>query len=279
MTLTGHLRMWGLSGLLLASGLATAASCPQPGTDYERVYCEIVARGEGGSLPSFDDFRRNTPQVQALLLKRQASRLGIELPAPGHSEPVAAEASTREPATQERPVASETVTQPAPAPVAVGLEGCALQGPVIRCPHRRYALANNLPNRALAEGVLADSNTLGLPVFNGDASNDTALRQYLASAYDHYILKMLDIGLGGATMSFSEFYHNYQRHRASGVDYAQRMEQTFQLLKHDKRTRAVPARLTDRLPGSLEHCSGIGARVVVCDDVGTNWVFVDEGGR
>lgn len=266
-----------LGGLMLQGGVAAAATCPQPQSDYERIYCEIVAGGGGGSLPSFEDFRRNSPQVQALLLKRPAQRLGIELTAPERAAPMATEPapqpSAAEPAVMAGPQSSPG---PQPSPEPQGLRGCSLRGEVIECGHRRYQLATNQPNSALADGVLVEDNRLELASFSGDPSNEAELRQYLSDAYDRYILKMLEIGLGGATMSFSEFYHNYQRHQASGVDYAQRMEQTFQLLKQDKRTRAVPSRLTERLPQSLTHCSGIGARVVVCDDVATNWVFVTK---
>ncbi|SDW97987.1 hypothetical protein [Marinobacter mobilis] len=258
-----------LGGLMLPGGIVAAAACPQPQSDYERVYCEIIAGGGGGSLPSFEDFRRNSLQVQALLLKRPAARLGIDLAVPERATPVAAE-----PAPQPRSVEPVATADPQRLPEPQGMQGCSLQGEVIDCGHRRYRLATNQPNGELASGVLAESNRLGLVAFSGDSSNEAELRQYLSDAYDRYILKMLEIGLGGATMSFSEFYHNFQRHQARGVDYSERMEQTFQLLKEDKRTKVVPSRLTDRLPQSLTYCSGIGARVVVCDDVGTNWVFV-----
>lgn len=258
-----------LGGWMLHSATTAAAMCPQPQTDHERVYCEIVAAGGGGSLPSFEDFRRNSPQVQALLLKRPAARLGIEVAAPIAVAPVV-------PAVPQPAVEPSAAVAALSEPDAGGLDGCSLQGEVIRCRHRSFQLATNQPNSALASGVLADANRLGLSPFAGDPVNEAALRVYLSDAYDRYILKMVEIGLAGATMSFSEFYHNYQRHQASGVDYAQRLEQTFQLLKQDKRSKAVPARLTDELPQNLSNCSGIGARVIVCDDVATNWVYLAQ---
>ncbi|MDC0661288.1 hypothetical protein [Marinobacter sp. SS21] len=256
---------------------ASAMACPmQPQTAYEQVYCQVWEKGGGNRLPSFDDFRRNTPQVQALLLKRHAARYGMDMPD-----------SSPEP-TRVRPQ-QVPVNDPLPSPAAeseqepdlsqspaFAFRDCRLEGEIIACPRQRYRLAANQSNSALAEGVLDDTNRLGLEAYQGDPNNETELRRYLSQAYDLYIRKMLDIGLGGATMSFTQFYHGYQRHQASGVDYPQRLEATFQLLKRDKQSMAVQARLTDALPQTLDDCEGVGLDIIVCDDVGTNWVFVGE---
>ncbi|MDX1755238.1 MAG: hypothetical protein R3175_04180 [Marinobacter sp.] len=267
-----------LAGVVLAPLAVRAADCPvQPQTAYERVYCQVVEKGGGRRLPSFDDFRRNSPQVQALLLKRQAARLGIELP---DAMPEPSSGSRQEvPAAAPAPIHSLPAPEPEQAPApgsAVAFRECRLAGETIECPRRQYHLATNLPNRALAEGVLDDDNRLGLQSYQGDPNNETELRRYLARAYDRYIRKMLEIGLGGATMSFTRFYHGFQRHEASGVDYAQRLEATFHLLKQDKKTRPVPSRLTGHLPRNLQHCEGVGQNVIVCDNVASNWVFVGE---
>lgn len=267
---------WGtliMATLVVLSVPATA--CPlQPQTAYEQVYCQVVAKGGGNRLPSFDDFRRNSPQVQALLLKRHAARYGIDMPASSPESPRARPQQV--PVSDPSPApAAESEPVPSQSP-AFAFQDCRLEGELIACPRQRYRLAVNLPNSTLADGVLDDANRLGLEAYQGDANNETELRRYLSQAYDRYIRKMLDIGLGGATMSFTQFYHGYQRHQASGVDYPQRLEATFQLLKRDKQTRAVPARLTDELPSSLAQCEGSGADIIVCDDVGTNWVFVGE---
>ena len=281
-TLRGALLVIAMSPL---NGLA--AECPmQPQTAHERVYCQVWEKGGGSSLPSFNDFRRNSPQVQALLLKRQAARFGIDMP-DSEPEPVSeqlpdqlpeAPVSAPMPSTEPSPVSTDVAgAEPPPAaspnPFA-GFKECQLDGETIVCPRRRYQLASNLPNSALPEGVLEDQNLLGLDSYHGDPADEAKLHGYLSQAYDRYIQKMLEIGLGGATMSFTQFYHGYQRHLASGVDYAQRLEATFHLLKQDKKTMAVQARLTDKLPQTLEHCEGVGRNIVVCDDVGTNWVFV-----
>ncbi|WP_223808013.1 hypothetical protein [Marinobacter sp. R17] len=251
------------------------AACPKdPATTYEQLYCDIQARGGGSTLPTFEDFRRNTPQVQALLLKRPASRLGLSVPE--------AEAATSQPSKPAPPVTSErpkpdTETEPTPPPAAdSAFDGCRLSGAVIRCPSARYELATNQANSALRAGVLDDDNRLDLNAYRGDLSDETAVRAYLSDAYDRYIAKMLEIGLGGTTMSFTRFYNSFRRHEAKGIDFARRMDETFDYLKQDKRTLGVNRKPPDELPKTLDNCAPSGARVIVCDNVTTNWVYVRD---
>lgn len=268
-----------LAALLLAGLLATFLATPASARDcaaiargdYERLYCRLVSEGHGSGLPAFEDFRRNTPQVQALLLRRPAQRAGLELPAesgPARA-PVAAEPEPARPPPPQEPTPAAPRAQP-------GLADCRLLGEVIQCPDRRLALVENQPNRALPADALAQEQRLDLPRFDGDPGDDQALRQYLSDAYDHYLERMLDIGLGGATLSFSQFHHSYFRHRDQGVDFPKRMETMFQHLLQDKRTKSVPARLHGRLPETIENCMGIRPGLVVCDDVATNWVYRSE---
>ena len=57
-------------------------------TELEQMYCRVVSEGLGGGLPSPTDFKRNDPQVQALLLRRPAGRLGLPEPgAPAQADP------------------------------------------------------------------------------------------------------------------------------------------------------------------------------------------------
>tara|TARA_R110001592_G_scaffold52511_8_gene160708 strand:- start:25521 stop:25838 length:318 start_codon:yes stop_codon:yes gene_type:complete len=61
-----------------ASSTTKYSACfNQAETYYEQIYCEIKAKGQGVSLPSFVDFRKNNEQMQALLLKRKAEALNI----------------------------------------------------------------------------------------------------------------------------------------------------------------------------------------------------------
>lgn len=259
------------SGVAVAEELCSAWAT----TDLERLYCDVVAQGGGQGLPSQADFRRNQPQVQALLLRRPAKRLGLSVPA------ATAESAQSKPA----PASSASPKPPKPEPEQADsqptrfgqLASCALKGERIVCPDRQFDLALNQPNRALAPGVLEDDNRLGLRPFQGDRRDEPQVRRYLSNAYDRYIPKMLEIGLGANTMSFTAFHNAFHTLEEHGVDFAGRMEHTFVLLKQDKKTLAVKARYQDDLPEDLSLCTVISAEIIVCDNVGTNWVYVSPG--
>lgn len=267
----------------LQSASADDACIASAQSELERLYCDIMAQGEGGSLPSRADFKRNDPQVQALLLKRPAARLGLKVPAPGgDSRPSWAKPAgkTTAPAAGNWPEsrADSRGGQRSAAPVnrtaERSLAKCQLQGEVLLCPGRRFELATNQHNRELLPGVLDDSNTLSLPSFEGDRNDDEAVRRYLSDAYDIYIPKMLAIGLGASTMSFTAFHNAFHSIEDAGVDFAERLEQTYHLLKQDKKTLAVKARYHDELPDNINLCTEINRDIVVCDNVGKNWVYV-----
>lgn len=241
-------------------------------TGLEKLYCKIVAEGQGAGLPSPTDFKRNDPQVQALLLRRPAGRLGLEVPDPGAS------ASPAPPPSQDGPAPANSQRAPTEQEEDSELTGrladCRLEGKHITCPQRRYELTENLPNNRLADGALEPENRLGLSPFEGNRNDDEAVRRYLSDAYDRYIPNMVDIGLGANTMSFTAFHNAFHTIENGGVDFARRMEQTFTLLKQDKKTLAVKARYHDELPQDISLCTLINRDIIVCDDVGTNWVFV-----
>lgn len=273
--------------IILAFWLQTAnaddACIASAQSDLERLYCEITAQGEGSSLPSRADFKRNDPQVQALLLKRPAASLGLKVPSPGSdSRPSLGKSAekTAAPAAGNWPElrADSSDGQHSAAPVNRAAERslakCQLQGEALICPNRRFELATNQSNKELMPGVLEDGNTLSLPSFEGDRNDDEAVRRYLSDAYDIYIPKMLAIGLGATTMSFTAFHNAFHSIEGGGVDFAQRLEQTYQLLKRDKKTLAVKARYHDELPDNINLCTEINRDIVVCDNVGKNWVYV-----
>ncbi len=243
-------------------------------TDLERLYCDVVAQGGGQGLPSQADFRRNQPQVQALLLRRPAKRLGLSVPAVT-AEPAQSKLA---PSSQASPKPPKPEPEQADSqPTRFGqLADCALKGERIVCPDRQFQLAVNQPNRALAPGVLEDQNRLGLRPFQGDRNDEQQVRAYLSSAYDRYIPKMLAIGLGANTMSFTAFHNAFHTLEDGGVDFSERMERTFHLLKQDKLNLAVQARYHDRLPENLALCEVINPDIIVCDNVATNWVFVSR---
>ncbi|WP_238942149.1 hypothetical protein [Marinobacter sediminum] len=264
--------------LATASGVAVAeeACSASATTDLERLYCDVVAEGGGQGLPSQADFRRNDPKVQALLLQRPAKRLGLSVPAvtaePAQSKPAPASLASSKPVKPDY----EQVPSEAPPTRFGQLADCALKGERIVCPDRQFKLALNQPNRALAPSVLEDENRLRLRPFEGDRSDEQQVLAYLSSAYDRYIPKMLAIGLGANTMSFTAFHNAFHTLEDGGVDFAERMERTYQLLKQDKLNLAVQARYHDRLPENLALCEVINPEIIVCDNVATNWVFVSR---
>ncbi len=254
-------------GLCATAVGATGSACLDSAkTELEALYCNVVIEGQGAGLPSPTDFKRNDPAVQALLLRRPAARLGLDVPEVNGTSTTPAPNSG-----QAQPAAEQPAERPDPAR---RLNGCRLEGQRITCPQRRFELAMNQPNSKLAKGVLGPDNRLGLTPFAGNRSDEDAVRRYLSDAYDRYIPKMVEIGLGANTMSFTAFHHAFHTTEDAGVDFARRMEQTFSLLKQDKKTLAVKARYHDNLPQDLSLCEVINADIIVCDDVGTNWVFV-----
>lgn len=235
-------------------------------TELEELYCTVVSEGQGAGLPSPTDFKRNDPGVQALLLRRPAGRLGLEVPLVSGTS-----AKSQPPHAKPEPAPAETEEDQEPTGQ---LTECRLEGKRITCPQRRFELVANQPNSKLADGVLEPDNRLGLSSFKGNRNDEEKVRRYLSDAYDRYIPKMVDIGLGANTMSFTAFHNAFHTMEDAGVDFAQRMEQTFSLLKQDKKNLAVKARYHDELPDDLSLCAVINRDIVVCDNVGTNWVFV-----
>lgn len=240
-------------------------------TELEKLYCIIVDEGQGAGLPSPTDFRRNDPSVQALLLRRPARRLGLEVP-----DASATSVQPQQPQAVPEPASAEPARpEPESDSRSLGrLAGCRLEGERITCPQGRFDLVSNQPNRNLSDGVLGPDNRLGLSSFKGSRNDEQAVRRYLSDAYDQYIPKMVDIGLGANTMSFTAFHNAFHTLEEGGVDFASRMERTFTLLKQDKKTLGVKARYHDELPDDLSLCSSINRHIIVCDNVGANWVYV-----
>ena len=89
---------------------------------------------------------------------------------------------------------------------------------------------------------------------------------------------MLEIGLGANTMSFTAFHNAFHTLESGGVTFSERMTQTYELLKQDRKQLGVKTRYHDELPQSLSFCGAINRDVIVCDDVANNWVFVRGDG-
>ncbi|MBU2873585.1 hypothetical protein KO508_06125 [Marinobacter salexigens] len=241
-------------------------------SELERLYCEVVELGGGAGLPSQVDFNRNDKNVQALLLRQPAKRFGLTLPDVSASPELQSKPQSKsKPTTQLRKPVNEPVSEP---PIAQRLAGCQLRGEGIQCSEVVYELVGNRTLASLDDGVLEPSNRLGILPFDGARSDDEAVRSYLSVAYDRYIPKMLAIGLGANTMSFTAFHNAFHTLERGGVDFSERMERAYELLKQDRRTLSVKTGKHDDLPENLSLCDTINRDVIVCDNVGTNWVFV-----
>ena len=199
---------------------------------YEQVYCQILAENSGQRLPDFWEFKKNDENIQALLLKPHARKLGIKLPARKKPLPVVVRA---------------------PSMVTDTLSGCELQGKIVSCAGQFYRLVGNRHNRELDAHALSIDARLGLPVDSG-SRNAIDINHYLSQAYAIYLRKMHAIGLGGVTMSFDKFGFIFDDLRSKEVDFAGRFETMFSYLKKDKLSNAV--RTAARLPDGFttERC-------------------------
>lgn len=269
---------------LPGTSLAFEQCAEQARGRYEEIYCAIKAKGEGRGLPSLEDFRRNDTRVQALLLKRPAARLGIDVPEPKKTRPRPPAAAVTRPKAaakagpaSQKPAAAARSGRPKAAPaVAPGVGSCRFLGQVISCGGSRYELALNRQNSALADGVLGEKNRMGLQAYTGKPGDRAALLRYLSASYRRYIEKMLEIGLGSATMSFTKFYYTHQTISQQGEDFAARFETMFSFLKKDKAGMSIKPRYHDQLPGSIGDCSELSARLIVCEAGENNWVYVKQ---
>ncbi len=255
----------------------------QARTPLEKLYCDIKAKGEGATLPGLEDFRRNTSQIQRLLLKRPAGKLGLAMPEATREKPVASEPENQAQAITASSSAAATRPKVENPPQAVPLpsqlasnkqppkQSCQLNGPTIHCGQSTFALVNNLANNRLSAEALDDSNHLVLPDWQPEAG--LSEHAYLTDAYRVYIDKMMDIGLGAATMSFTRFYHNYQDAKVQDTDFRQRFSEMYEYLKADKKSMQTPKRLVSALPEGIEQCDFLRRDLMVCDNGFHNWLY------
>lgn len=229
----------------------------QADTYYQQIYCEIKAQGEGASLPSFSDFKKNNEQMQALLLKRKAEALRIPFKMPTN------QSRNSQP---KRKVDSQ--------PVAVSTSRCEYLERSIKCNDGVFSIVANQSNTELKRSVLNDSNKLALERFSGDRNNETMVLDHLTKSYTRYIEKMLEIGLGGSTMSFTKFYYLYEGLSDQGVDFEQRFETMYAYLKLDKRNLAVTREVSAIQGLSIDDCSRLKKNLFTCDNKAANRVYI-----
>lgn len=226
-------------------------------TYYEQLYCEVQAAGQGADLPSLLDFRRNNDKIKALLLRRPAARAGIDVAVPADT----------------RLLVPEVVEAAEPRKVDSGLDGCQLDHLWLICEGARYLLVSNLGNSRLADGVLKPSNKMRIPVFRGTMDDRAARIDYLTEAYQQYLEKMMEIGLGGSTFSYAKFVYLFDDVVAKGVNFAQRFETMFAFLKEDKQRLAVNESQPDSPALQPGQCDRFGRQLVVCNNARKNYLF------
>ena len=218
-------------------------------TYYEQLYCEIQASNRGSNLPAFNQFQNNNSLTQALLLKPYARQLGITLTIPNKKVKSPVTSRSAQTATSEN-----------------GLEHCNFNAGVITCDNKHYYFTGNQANDFLAPGALEAGNNMQLPIYTGGA-----ISGYLVNAYEHYLHKMIDIGLAGATLSYGSFEHIYHDLRAQGVDFYDRFESMYRYLKKDKRNMAVKQRAA---PADLSaNACFLLSKLMVCSRGQNNFVF------
>ncbi|MGM8225839.1 hypothetical protein ACSV5M_04610 [Cellvibrio sp. ARAG 10.3] len=265
--------------LLAAQSSAQSFCFASAGSYYEQVYCELQARGEAKTLPPFYQFKRNDATTQALLLKRPAARIGIDLPMP---KAAAKKMTAKAAPQQERKLPAPAVqkpqpgTSPSPAAKTPTSSACQLNGNAMRCGDQQFTLMGNRRNQRLAEGVLEAENKMALPVYHGSTSDQAAIDAYLIRAYRQYIEKMHEIGLGGVTMTYGKFYFLFFDLQEKGLDFSQRFETMYGFLKKDKATMGVSETLTPDSQLKAEDCDPLAGHMWVCSRAGRNYLYLAE---
>ena len=250
--------------LLFEAAVAQASSTTkysacfnQAETYYEQIYCEIKAKGQGDSLPSFIDFKKNNEQMQALLLKRKAEALNIPFTMQKKKSVVSKENKKVDETTEK----AYTIN-------------CEYLERTIKCSDAVFSIVGNKSNSALQRAALSSENKLGLYAFTGNRNDKNQVMDYLSKSYTRYIEKMLEIGLAGATMSFTKFYHIFQDLSDQGVNFHQRFETMYAYLKDDKRSLAVAEDVNAIQGLTIAHCSRLKNDLFTCDNGTINRVYI-----
>jgi len=254
-------------------------------TYYEQIYCEIQEQGKGKTLPAFVDFRKNNEITQALLLKRDAAALRISIKMPKSNTSKKSLASRTNKIKQK--VAPDNVhtfnskasSKPdskiseSPSPSSKS-RPCTFMGSMITCKSLKFYRIGNKTNSALKHGALNRHNTIGLTTFIGKKSQQSKIDSYLYKSYVLYIEKMLEIGLGGVTMSFTKFAYLFNDLLEKKVDFASRFETMYSFLKKDKQQLAVSEKITPVNHLTIDDCYKLTNRIYICDNRARNYVYV-----
>jgi len=244
-------------------------------TYYEQTYCEVSAKGYGKHLPDFQDFKKNDALIQALLLKKPAARSGITLAIPRRTARKSSSSAIRpkasKPAKVERAAVKSTAVK---SDLVSWRHGCQFDGELLNCTTQQYKLVGNKNNSALADGVLTEANRMGLASYQQDLADSAAVNDYLVSSYFHYIQKMLDIGLGGVTMSSGKFAFLFRDLTDRGLSFSQRFETMYRYLRKDKSTIRVDEKVSLGRAPNIDSCINLHYEIISCASARRNLLFI-----
>jgi len=260
------------------SVFAEASCFAQAETYYEQVYCEIKGKSRGRSLPVFFDFKNNNQITQALLLKREAAALGITIKIPKRTAP---SVDLLVPNTIQKPTARKSTTipqakrRPSNASDSAGLNtNCSLDGGVIQCANIRFQQTGNKRNKSLKKGVLGRQNKLGLASFKGGLNDTSRVNEYLYFSYVRYVEKMLEVGLGGVTMTYSKFAYLFYDLADKGVSFSDRFETMYTYLKKDKANMGVSEKVQLNQQLTFRDCTKLTDQIFACDNRVRNYLYL-----
>ena len=226
---------------------------------FEKIYCQIMAEGEGKNLPDFYSFQKSHPKTQRLLIKREAEKLGIILPEITHSS------TTKKHTKKNKTINSQVVNQQVRSSISShdqSLMKCSLKKQFIHCDKKVFELAENSPNHILG--------TKSLPKITA-SSND---RRALTATYKGYIRNMLMLGLGDSTMSYTKFVSIYDETNRQNQNFSDRLNTMFAYLKEERQQNGIKKRYNNNYPNSIKACMHLSNTLIVCDNVIQNWVYV-----
>lgn len=253
----------------------------------EKAYCEILKKSPSTTLPPFHSFRRNPESTQRLLLTSPARKAGVTLPESKKASnnefksnakpafknegngvtPEAAGAKPRPSASQKKGGSNKGESKKSEHHQQ--LSACTLADDKISCPQGNYFLTINIPLRRLDPRVLSDQNMF---VFRPKYENENEL-QYLSNIYPYYLEKMLLIGLGDSTISFTKFNAIYQDANKQGENFRQRFSQMYEMLKQERQSMATKKRYRENYPESMAQCMRVSNEIISCDNIDQNWVY------
>lgn len=251
-------------------------------TELEEIYCTLKSKNRVSTLPDFNQFRKNSDDVQWLLLKGPARKAGITLPPKSSLKPKTINAPLADRKTDNKAADNQVNTSAQSNPLATqttrtatssnsGLANCSLKPTQIQCSYATFTLQYNLPNSKLAPAALKASNQLTLPPYN--SKFHASERDYLARCYPMYVNKILELGLAEAVMSYTKFVSQYEEVVQHGGNFANRMQKMYEILKQEKRSRPIQASYQHTRPQSIEQCMLVSNSVIVCDNIAHTWVF------